>query len=61
MSVAALAEVIEPTQQVGLMFSVNSWGWPGVHCLSQQVKMLSLPYKSMVKLAMLWKVVYCSL
>ena len=23
MSVAALAEVIEPTQQVGLMFSVN--------------------------------------
>ena len=37
MSVAALAEVVEPTQRVWFMFSANSLGWPGVHCLSQQV------------------------
>ena len=27
MSMAALAEVIKPPQQVRLMFSANSWGW----------------------------------
>ena len=36
----SVAEVIKPTQQVGLMFNANSSGWLGVHCLSQQVKMV---------------------
>ena len=38
----AVAEVIKPMEQVGLMFSDNTLT-AGVHCVSQKVTMLSLP------------------